>query len=231
MSFSLHDVSIYYINDDEHKDKKESIESILSQYKLKFKRKALTSVSKLSLPFQSIDEKEKRFTQSYIEIMKEFLSSDKQYLMIMKDDIKFRDDWIGRLNKKLATLNNDDPNWHCLFLYTSEGIKHYTLCNTGVPMDEEDKKLYHTWRKIKEEYGSSCMLFSKKGVQTFYLMFNEYTGYNSVDWMNWCLQTKNHCYGIFPWLVCIIKKGDNDPNFDKAMRLLKESDYDYSNYT
>jgi hypothetical protein len=58
--------------------------------------------------------------------------------------------------------------------------------------------------------------------------------------MTWCLQTKGHSYGIFPWIACIdgsesclIVHSDTeggDPDFRKAMKLLREADYSYDNY-
>jgi GR25 family glycosyltransferase involved in LPS biosynthesis len=241
MSFSLHDVSIYYINLDSRKDRRENIEKRLSQFKIKYKRKSAVTPDKITIPFhqhaQHINNNEKGCTQSHIEIIKDFLGSEDKYLMIMEDDIRFRKDWMEVINKKLTTINQDDPEWHCLFLYTTEGIKHYSLSNQGIPMDEEDKKLFHTWRKIQEHYSTASMIFSKKGAQTFYSMFNEYTGYFKIDWMTWNLQLKGHCYGIFPWLMCIDgtqsslnDKEGSDADFNKAMKLLKEADYSFDNY-
>jgi hypothetical protein len=57
--------------------------------------------------------------------------------------------------------------------------------------------------------------------------------------MTWCLQTKGHCYGIFPWIACIDGSGsctknlideEMTPDFRKAMKLLKEVNYSYDNY-
>ena len=241
MSFSLNDVSIYYINVDSQKDRREKMEKRLSHFKLKYKRKSAVTPDKITIPFhpgaQYLNKGEKACAQSHVELIKDFLASEDKYLMVMEDDMRFRKDWVEVINKKLATINQDDPDWHCLFLYTTEGIKHYSICNAGIPMDEEDKKLLHVWRKIQEHYSTASMIFSKKGAQTLYSMFNEYTGYFKSDWMTWNLQLKGHCYGIFPWLMCIDEtpsllndQEGADADFKKAMKLLKEADYDYSNY-
>jgi GR25 family glycosyltransferase involved in LPS biosynthesis len=207
-------------------------------------RKSAVTPDKLNIPFHPsayhLNNGEKACAQSHVEIMKDFLKSDQNYLMILEDDMKFRKDWIDIINQKLNTINNEDPDWHCLFLYTTEGLKHYSEANAGIPMNEEDKKMMHIWRPIQEHYSSASMIFSRKGVEALFSNYNDHVGYHKSDWMTWCLQYKGHCYGIFPWLMCIdgtesslvqnAKSMDEDPDFRKAMKLLKEVDYSYENY-
>jgi GR25 family glycosyltransferase involved in LPS biosynthesis len=238
-SFSLNDVQIYYINLDTRTDRRENVEKRLNLFNLKAERKSAVTPDKVTLPFQnqSISDKQKACTQSHIEILKKFLASDQKYLLILEDDNRFRKDWVEVVNKKLTTINQEDPDWHCLYLYTTEGMKHYSLSNAGIPMDDEDKKMFGVWRRIQEHFSAASILYSRKGVQEFFSMFNDFTGYHTFDWMTWNLQYKGHSYGIFPWLMCIDGTGSSinnqdglDADFRKAMKLLKEADFSYDNY-
>jgi GR25 family glycosyltransferase involved in LPS biosynthesis len=237
-------VSIFYINLDSRKDRRDAMEERFKLFGLKVTRKSAVTPDKLNIPFhpsaQNLNKGEKSCAQSHVEIMKDFLKSEEEVLMILEDDMKFRKDMVDIINQKLENIDKEDPDWNCLFLYTTEGIKHYSQSNAGIPMNEEDKKMMNLWRPIQEHYSSAAMIFSRKGVMELFSMFNDYTGYHKSDWMTWCLQTRGPCYGIFPWIACIdgsesclIVHSDTeggDPDFLKAMKLLKEVDYSYDNY-
>jgi len=245
---SLYNIPIFYINLDSRKDRRDAMEERIKNFGLKVTRKSAVTPDKLNIPFQHsaqhLNNGTKACTQSHVEIMKDFLKSEEKRLMILEDDMKFRKDMIPIINKKLEVIDKEDPEWHCLFLYTTEGLKHYSQANSGIPMNEEDMKMMNTWRPIQEHYSSASMIFSRKGVEALFSIFNEYTGYHKSDWMTWCLQYKGHSYGIFPWLMCIDGSESclventkdisgslkEDPDFKKAMKLLKEVNYSYHNY-
>lgn len=235
---------VTFINMDKSIERRNNMEDRFKKFNINAVRKSAITPDGLNIKFnpsaQYLNGGEKACAQSHMEIMKDFLTNDQfEYLLIFEDDMKLRNDFIKVINEKLETIDKEDPNWDALFLYTTEGIKHYSQANAGIPMDEEDKKLLNVWRPIKEHYSSGAYILSKKGVQEIFSMFNDYAGYHKSDWMTWCLQSRNHCYGIFPWIACIdgsesclVNRNEEygDPDFRKAMKLLKEVDYSYDNY-
>jgi GR25 family glycosyltransferase involved in LPS biosynthesis len=236
---------VTYINMDKSVDRRINMEKRFKKFNINVIRKCAITPEGLNIKFnhtaQHLNKGEKACTQSHVEIMKDFLTNDKfEYLLIFEDDMKLRHDFIEVVNKKLETIDKEDPNWDSLFLYTTEGLKHYSQANAGIPMDEEDKKSMNVWRPIREHYSSGAYILSKKGIQEIFSMFNDYSGYHKSDWMTWCLQSRGHCYGIFPWIACIdesesclvnrIDSEGGDPDFRKAIKLLKEVDYSYDNY-
>ena len=236
---------VTYINVDKSIDRRINMEERFKKFNIKAVRKSAVTPESLNIKFhpsaQHLSGREKACTQSHVEIIKDFLTNDQyEYILILEDDTKLRRDFIEVVNKKLETIDKEDPNWDALFLFTTEGLKHYSQANSGIPMNEEDKKMMHSWRPIQEHYSAAAYILSKKGIQEIFSMFNDHSGYHVADWMTWCLQYKGHCYGFFPWLVCIddsessIKNPDNkealNADFRKAIRLLKEVDYPYDNY-
>jgi GR25 family glycosyltransferase involved in LPS biosynthesis len=238
-------VQVVYINMDKSVDRKNAMEERFKKFSINAIRKQAVTPATLTIPFQSYAQNlnggEKACAQSHVEIMQDFLAQDTfDYLLIFEDDMKLRHDFNTVVNQKLATIQQEDPNWDALFLYTTEGLKHYSQANAGIPMNEEDKKMMHIWRPIQEHYSTGAYILSKKGIFELFSMFNDYIGYHKSDWMTWCLQFKGHCYGIFPWIACIdgsesclIVHSDTDggdPDFRKAMKLLREVEYSYENY-
>ena len=238
-------VLVTFINMDKSVDRRNNMEERFKKFNIKAERKNAVTPECLNITFHPsahhLNKGEKACAQSHIEIMKEFLSNGKfDYLLIFEDDMKLRHDFVKSVNKKLETIDKEDPRWDALFLYTTEGLKHYSQANAGIHMDENDKKMMNIWRPIREHYSTGAYILSKKGIQEIFSMFNDYEGYHKSDWMTWCLQARGHCYGIFPWISCIdgsesclINHNDiegGDPDFRKAMKLLKEIDYKYSNY-
>ena len=236
---------VTYINMDKSVDRRNNMESRFKKFNINVVRKVAVTPDKINIKFhpsaQYLNGGEKACAQSHIEIMKDFLTNDTfDYLLIFEDDMKLRHDFVQVVNKKLETIDKEDPNWDALFLYSTEGLKHYSQANADIPMDEEDKKMMNIWRPIREHYSSGAYILSKKGIQEIFSMFNDHSCYHKSDWMTWCLQMKGRCYGIFPWIACIdgsesclINHGEiegGDPDFRKAMKLLKEVDFPYDNY-
>ncbi len=152
--------------------------------------------------------------QSHINLWKRVVENNLEYALILEDDACFDKLWREKL--ELFWNNNEDKEWHAIFLNASEHI---------VPRD--------TWVKCYEQYLAAGYVISRAGAQRLLDDFRDC--YYSSDWMTSRLQYYNHCYSYFPWLIIQEGKdttigGNLDADHAKVVRCLKEIDYSLDNY-
>ena len=114
-------------------------------------------------------------------------------------------------------LDINDNEWDALFLNGSE------------PMNTLNK-----WEIIYEQYLTAGYIVSKRGCIK---LLGMYSGcLYGADWMTTRLQTHNHSYCYFPWLI--IQEGNEttigsnlEHDHNKVLDLLNKIDYSIDNYT
>lgn len=117
--------------------------------------------------------------QSHVNIWRTIIERQLEYAMILEDDAMFVEDWREKL-ELLSVV--DDPEWDAVFLNASE------------PIAPEDK-----WTVVRDQYLTGAYIISLRGAQC---LLNWYANeFASSDWMTSRLQTREHSYSYFPWLV------------------------------
>jgi GR25 family glycosyltransferase involved in LPS biosynthesis len=219
---TLETIDIVCINLDSRTDRWENMQRRLAAYGLthNLTRKSACTPDQLNRQYESyLPSGAKACAQSHLEVWEAFLSSNKDVIMILEDDIQFRKDWVSIVNEKLATISVEDPEWHALFLNGTEEL----------PVQEK-------WALAHEQYMTGAILYSRRGIQKLLDMYGP--PYHASDWMTMNLQYSGHSYTYFPWLTVQegsysdIRNDDSQPDYDKMRRLLAAVDYDYdSNYS
>jgi GR25 family glycosyltransferase involved in LPS biosynthesis len=155
-------------------------------------------------------------SQSHINLWR-FIASEeykKPYALILEDDACFDKDWKNKLDKFNKEIVDEDLD--AIFLNVSE------------PINEQNK-----WTIAHEQYLTGGYIITKKGCENILTMFHD--NYASSDWMTSRLQTLNHSYSYFPWLI--IQEGAETtigsnvtPDHEKVVRCLSEINYSLDNY-
>jgi GR25 family glycosyltransferase involved in LPS biosynthesis len=122
----------------------------------------------------------KACTQSHVELWRDFVNSDSDYIFILEDDVMFRPGFLGELESGLDLIRRADPEWHGLFLNINKPV---------YPTNE--------WTKIHDQDCLGAYVLSSQGATTLLSTFND--RFLKCDAMTWWLQKFNHCYGYFPW--------------------------------
>ncbi len=147
--------------------------------------------------------------QSHMLIWRHVIEHNLPYVFILEDDAIFHKKWKERLDE-INPLLKQDEEWHGVFLNMSEPLK----------------SLY-SWEVVYEQYLTGGYILSNRGARILLQMYNPEL--HGADWMTRCLQTRNHCYGFYPWLI--IQEGREstisdyvDHDHAKVVRCLKEND-------
>ena len=146
---------------------------------------------------------------SHIRLWKLLLSSNEDFFFIMEDDACFNKKWMEQLQSFFH--DGQIKEWDALFLNASE------------PFSSKNK-----WYLCQEQYLCGGYILSKQGARHLLEMFHDC--YFAADWMTTRLQTKNHCYSFFPWLI--IQEGKDSTigsgvelDHEKVIRCLAEISY------
>ena len=153
----------------------------------------------------SLNTLQKCCAHSHIRLWKLLLSSKEEYFFILEDDACFDKKWMEKLQSFYS------KEWDALFLNASE------------PFSSKNE-----WYLCQEQYLCGGYILSKQGARKLIEMFQDC--YFSADWMTSRLQTRNHCYSFFPWLI--IQEGKDSTigsgvelDHEKVVRCLGEINY------
>jgi glycosyl transferase family 25 len=161
-----------------------------------------------------LNDLNKACSQSHFNVWKHIVDNNIEYALILEDDACFDKNFFEKLN--LFWKEVDDNEWDGIFLNASESIN-----------------ITNKWVLANEQYLAGGYILSKTGAEKLINTFSPCL--YAADWMTSRLQTSNHCYSFFPWLIIQEGKestiGSNvDADHAKVIRLLKEIDYSLENY-
>lgn len=157
--------------------------------------------------------KQKACTESHVLLWKHIIDNKLPYALITEDDACFDKNWREKLSKFNA---EKDPLWDLLLLNASE------------PISIQDE-----WVLQKDQYLCAGYILSQKGAQTLINHFSP--SFYMSDWMTVVLQTYNHSYSYFPWLVIqegsdTLINGNLIEDHEKVVRCLENIGYSLDNY-
>lgn len=219
----LDSIPIFCINLNTKSEKYERVKKRLNYYNLEVIR--WEAVTPTEVPYQEynfvnyLNLGQKGCTSSHLNLYKYMLNNNIDVALILEDDASFRYDWKNIVDDKLKNIDTEDPEWQCLFLNVSEEIS---------PIE--------TWTKITNQCLSAGYIINKKGIHFILDHFKDL--YYCIDWMTQVLQSRNHCYSYFPWLIIQENhksdtRGEDleyNPDYLKVKRLLITYKYPLSNY-
>ena len=164
--------------------------------------------------YHALNDGQKGCSQSHINVWRHIVENNLEYALILEDDACFDKEWKQKLD--LFCQQNEDNDWHMVFLNASEPI---------VPRD--------TWAKASEQYLTAGYVISLESAKIILRDFS--TCFFSSDWMTSRDQIYGHSYCYFPWLI--IQEGRDssignkvDADHEKVVRCLGEIDYSLENY-
>jgi GR25 family glycosyltransferase involved in LPS biosynthesis len=161
--------------------------------------------------------------KSHYDIWCHIVNNSIPVTLIFEDDAVFRHDCIEKLQERLASIDNEDPEWDMLLLNASDKVE---------PAE--------TWVRTKDQCMLAAYVLSLRGAQEL-VNLGKITVYAS-DWTTQLLQRRGHSYTYFPWLVVqdgldslinnkqITVTHTASEDWKKVNRLLHEADYDINNY-
>jgi GR25 family glycosyltransferase involved in LPS biosynthesis len=168
--------------------------------------------------FGYLNDGQKGCAQSHINIWRDMLINpvviERGYALILEDDACFDLEFKTKLNKFYEDV--DDKEWDAIFLNASE------------PIDKTDK-----WVNVREQFLTGGYILSIKGATNVLNMFQH--NYATSDWMTSRLQTLNHSYSYYPWLI--IQEGKDSTigsgfaaDYNKVVQCLTQIEYSLDNY-
>ncbi len=151
---------------------------------------------------------------SHFRLWRHLLGLGVKQALILEDDAVFRHDWMTILKARM----HSNAGWHALFLNASEPV---------LPHEQ--------WVTAREQYLAGAYVISRGAMEWLVAMFGN--GLCGADYMTLCLQRLGMSYTYFPWLV--IQEGASSAiqsaqhlrdDAAKVRRLLKDANYDITNY-
>src|SRR6516162_5023556 len=117
---SLDTIPIYCINLEKQIDNYYHINNIFKQYNLNVIRWNANTPDNINYKFADyLTPQQRACTCSHLNLYNYLIQSNIDVAMILEDDAALRYDWKDIVNNKLLTIQQDDPDWHCLFLNIS----------------------------------------------------------------------------------------------------------------
>jgi GR25 family glycosyltransferase involved in LPS biosynthesis len=157
-----------------------------------FKKHAITNVIRWSASTpetleeyefdQGMTPYEKACALSHYRLWKYIVENNISRAFILEDDACFRHDWLKIFNIKLATLDQEDPHWHALFLNAFDWV---------LPLE--------TWAMAFQQCLTGGYLISYEGASLLLRIAEKRL--SVADAMTKSLQSLGHSYTYFPWLI------------------------------
>jgi GR25 family glycosyltransferase involved in LPS biosynthesis len=198
-------------------DAKERYEKMYKRIDRLIRWDATTPTSELfnKYPLNSaLSAKEKACSISHYSLWEYLLERGVEMVLILEDDILFRDGWEEIVDKGL----NEIKDWHMLLLNSTE-----------------EANIQNKWVLTNNQYLAGAYLINREGLQ--WLVNTYKTMLWGADYMTMTLQYQNKTYVLFPWLAIqegkdsqIQTKEHLEADHAKVLRLLKLTDKCYEDY-